>query len=146
MEKEQIFSYLEERFGLERKLFEDLKFFELSKGRIFSVSKGASAHLNDVRPVTAGLLFARMHGSVKPSSNIIQLFGHKATKNFLILENEQAKSFIQGFDLDVTDSQNCSDGYIIVKYNNYALGVGLLKDNKVKNMLNKAKRINVEML
>jgi len=146
MEKNQIFSYLKERFGLSRKIFDRIEFFERSKGRVFAVSKGASDHLNSVKPVTAGLLFARVHGSVKPTSNIIQLFGSKATKNILSLEKEQAKQFIQGFDLDVSDFQGCTDGYVIVKYNDFPLGVGLLKSSTIKNMLNKAKRINVEIL
>ena len=146
MDKNQIFSIIEERFGLDRSLFDGLEFFERSKGRVFAVSKGASVQLNNAKPVTAGLLFARVHGSVKPSSNIIQLFGSKATKNFLVLDKEQAKQFIQGFDLDVSDFQGCTDGYIIIKYNSFPLGVGLLKTGKIKNMLNKGKRINVEML
>src|SRR3989338_4157460 len=113
MDRKEILGYLEERFGLDRGLFDGLEFFERSKGRIFAVNKDASKYLGLTKPVTAGLLFCRAHGSIKPTSNIIQIFGQKATKNVLGLDKELAKQFIQGFDLDVKEAGSCTNGYVI---------------------------------
>ncbi len=146
MDKEEIFSYLEERFGIGRKEFGDLEFFERSKGRIFALDKGSVEFLDKVKPISFGLLFGRKHAAFKPSSVIIQIFGQKATKNILILDKDQTKEYIQGADLEIKDKSDCTDGYVILKYKNYPLGVGLLKENKLKNMLQKGKRTNVEML
>ncbi len=146
MDREEIFAYLEERFGLERGLFKDLEFFERSKGRIFAINKGSVGFLDKVNPVSFGLLFGRAHGSFKPSSVIIQIFGEHATKNVLELDAEKTKEYIKGSDLEIKNIGNCADGYVILKYKNYPLGVGLLKNNKLKNMLQKGKRANVDML
>ena len=146
MDRKELLGFLEERFGLNVELFKDLEFFERSKGRVFAINKEAAEVINSVKPVTAGLLFCRAHGSIKPTSNIIQIFGSKATKNVLSLDNKQAKEFIQGFDLQIENTWSCQNGYVIVNYNSYPLGVGLLKDQNLKNMLNKAKRTNVELL
>lgn len=143
MNREEIFNYLEDRFGIDRKEFGGLEFFERSKGRIFCINRGSAEFLDKTKPVSFGLLFGRKHGSFKPSSVIIQIFGDKATKNILVLDREQTKNFIKGADLEIENPDSCAQGYVIVKYTDYALGVGLLKDGKLKNMLQKGKRTNL---
>ncbi len=155
MNKQEIFTYLEERFGLDRKFFGGFEFLEASKGRIFITTKEAAKVVGGVRAVTAGLLFARVSEGWKPtklvsshliklSSNIAQLFGSKATNSVVDVEEEEAKKFIEGEDLEVQKA-DATQGYVIVKYKEYSLGIGLLKDEKIKNMLPKAKRIHVEL-
>ena len=146
MERKELFEFFEQRFGIGRQEFEGLEFYEKSKGRVFAINKDAFDFLDKVKTVSAGLLFARKHATIKPSSNIIQIFGKRATRNILVIDKEQAKSYIRGFDLEVEDKGNCANGYVIVKYKDYPLGIGLLKENTLKNMLQKGKRINVEIL
>ncbi len=146
MEKREIFEFFEERFGIGRKEFEHFEFFEKSKGRIFVINKNSVEFLEKTKPVSFGLLFGRKHGAFKPSSVIIQIFGVKATKNILILDKGQTKDYIKGSDLEIKDKGDCTDGYVILKYKSYPLGVGLLKENKLKNMLQKGKRTKVELL
>ncbi len=144
MQKEEIFSYLEERFGLKRELFDGFEFLEESKGRVFMATKEAAYMAKVVTPVTLGLLFCRINGSIKISGNITQLFGKHATKSIVQLTEDQAKKFIEGEDLKI-ESPDCGNGYVIVKYKDYSLGVGLLKEGEIKNMLPKAKRIKIEI-
>ena len=147
MDRKELFSYFEERFGIDRKEFENLEFYEKSKGRIYSVNKPAFKLLESVnRPISAGLLFARMSAAFKPTSVIIQIFGRYAKKNILDLDVEEAKTYISGLDLEMQNTGNCTDGYVIVRYNDYSLGIGLLKAGKLKNMLQKGKRTNVKFL
>ena len=146
MDREQIFSYFEERFGLDRSLFKGLELFERSKGRIFAVNKDSAGFLDKVKPISFGLLFGRKNAAIKPTSVIIQIFGRHATKNVLELDKKQTKDYIEGFDLVIENSGNCNEGYVILKYKNFSLGVGLLKNNKLKNMLQKGKRTKVELL
>ena len=143
-QREAILSDLEERFGLDQNIFEPFLLFEATKGRIFITSKIPHESLNYYIQ-TLGQLFCRLDATVKPSTNMIQIFGKHATKNVLELEKKDAQNAITGFDLEIKESA-CSDGYVILKYKNFFLGCGLLKDGKVKNMIPKAKRIRVDLL
>ena len=145
MGRKEIFEFFETRFGMDRKEFENLEFFERSKGRIFAMNKGSVGFLEKANAVSFGLLFCRKHGAIKPSSNIIQIFGKHAAKNVLELDAEKTKEYIKGSDLDIKDIGNCTDGYVILKYKNYPLGIGLLKNGKLKNMLQKGKRTKIEL-
>ncbi|MBI4164000.1 MAG: hypothetical protein HY512_04000 [Candidatus Aenigmarchaeota archaeon] len=142
MNREQIFSYLEERFGLDKGLFKDYEFLEGAKGRVFMATKDVSNVSKAVKAVIVGLLFCRVNGSVKLSGNITQLFGNNATKSVVNISELEARKFIGGEDLDVPDT-GTTDGYVIVKYKNYPLGIGLLKESAIKNMIPKAKRTNL---
>ncbi|HLD57455.1 MAG TPA: hypothetical protein VJA47_04060 [archaeon] len=145
MDKQEILGYLEERFGLDSGLFGGLEFLEESKGRVFITTKDVAKIVGGVRPVTVGLLFCRLgEHSIKLSSNITQLFGNKATKNIVFLSEVEAKKFIEGEDLEIQKTE-ATDGYVIVKHKDYPLGVGLLKEGAIKNMLPKAKRIKIEI-
>ncbi len=146
MEREQLFNYFEQRFGIGREAFSHLEFYEKSKGRIYSIDKDAFRFLDRVKPISGGLLFARIGGGIKPTSVIMQVFGKHATKNVLELDEKQTKEYVQGLDLDIPDPGACTDGYVIIKYKNYSLGIALLKVGKLKNMLQKGKRTKVEML
>ena len=143
-QREFILSGLEERFGLGQSLFEHFLFFEATKGRVFITSKIPHEALGYYIQ-TLGQLFCRLDATVKPSTNMIQIFGKHATKNVLELEKTDAQKAITGFDLEIKES-NCSDGYVILKYKNFFLGCGLLKNGQVKNMIPKAKRIRVDLL
>ena len=192
--RDKILGDLEERFGLDKKIFEKFLFFEATKGRIFITSKIPAEALGYYIQ-TLGQLFCRLDASTKPSTNMIQIFGKFATKNVLSLTKEQTKTIIEGFDLELafslesispnakdagmsrvsarhepalereiyktedskhkTESLPCpketncngvTDGYVILKYKNFFLGCGLLKEGKLKNMIPKAKRIRVDLL
>ena len=88
-------------------------------------------------------MVARIHGTVKPSTNLLQMFGKLAKRNFLELSREDAIRFIRGEDLD---SKEGDDGYVILKHKGIPLGCGLLKEGHIKNMVPKAKRLDVEFI
>ena len=140
----EVFDTLSERFGFDKRIFYNFNYYKSSKGRIFIASKEISEIVKAIKFVTLGFIFCRKNVSVKPSSNFIQIFGKAATKNFIDVNNTLAMQFILGYDL-AAENTKAEDGYVIIRYKNYSLGVGMLKENTIKNMLPKGKRMNIEI-
>lgn len=140
-----VLEYLEKRFGLDRSIFAEHSFYIASKGRIYLGPKHA---IGSPRIVTLGLLIARADGSIKPTTNLLQIFGRSVTRNALNLEKGQAIAYAKGEDIKVDKTQHAdvSDGYVLLKYGNHPLGCGLIKSGVIKNMLPKAKRLEIKFL
>ena len=143
-----VLEYLEKRFGLDRALFGGYGLYATSKGRIYL---GPKRLVNHPRIATVGLLIARSHGAIKPSTNLLQLFGKHVKKNYVELAKENAAAFIGGADVRLGDGETANpalttDGYVLVRYLGFSLGCGLLQGAAVKNMLPKAKRLKATYL
>ncbi len=137
--------YLEERFGLAPSGFEGYGMYLASKGRVYLGPKRA---IDKPRIVTLGLLIARVSRSVKPSTNLFQLFGRQISRNRIELDREQALSFAKGEDVRVSEGQaaSCTDGYVLLGYEGFPLGCGFLQVGAVKNLVPKAKRLELKYL
>jgi NOL1/NOP2/fmu family ribosome biogenesis protein len=165
-----VLAYLEERFGLERALFDGFGLYATSKGRIYL---GPKRLVNHPRIATLGLLIARSHGAIKPSTNLLQLFGRQVKKNYVELAKEDAAAFIGGADVrlpgaeaavgvgadvrhpngaggGIGDTGVATDGYVLVRYLGFSLGCGMLHSGphgaEIRNMLPKAKRLAISYL
>src|SRR3989338_3718520 len=90
----EVFDTLSERFGFDKKIFYIFDYYKSSKGRIFIASKDINEIIKGMKFVTLGFIFCRKNGSVKPSSNFIQLCGNLASKNFIEVDSKQAVEFI----------------------------------------------------
>jgi len=130
-EKEAIFSFLEERFGLSPSLFED---YEMLRGasNFWLYPKNAPLDkLKDLNPETVGLLFLReVSHYLKPTSAFLQRFGRWANKNIVEITKEQfallkERKKIEGIVLPL------EPGYVILKYEGWILGCGLYLSNKL---------------
>lgn len=141
--RRRVIEYLNQRFGLDPEILEEYSFWVASKGRVII---GPAEIPKDIRIDTAGILIARVHQNVKPSSNLLQLFGRSMSKAIVELHREDACRFMQGLDLSLPDYSEVDfdDGYVLLQYDGYPLGCGLLKDGKIKNMLPRAKRLELE--
>ncbi len=139
----RVLEYLELRFGLDRSLFAGFGFYAGAKGRVILGPRDLPASLN---ADTAGLLIARVHRSVKPTTNLFQVFGKHVTRNRILLSPEQAIRFLQGLDLVICEQDQvlATPGYVLIQYDDYSLGCGAFRDNNVKNMLPRAKRLEVK--
>lgn len=143
--KEKVFQYLEERFGIKRALFDDYGLYMASKGRIYLGPR----RVPDVPKIaTIGLLVARVAGAVKPSTNLLQALGSHVTRNIIDASKEQAIAYARGgdFPLGKGKPEGVSDGYVLVRYDGAALGCGLLQGGTIKNMLPKAKRLELRYI
>jgi NOL1/NOP2/fmu family ribosome biogenesis protein len=137
--------YLERRYGLSRDLLADFEFYAGPNGRVILGPKEIDPCLS---PDTAGLLIARIGNSVKPSTNLLQVVGALAVRNAIILDKDKATRYIKGLDLQLTPEEigDTTEGYVLLKYLAFPLGCGLLQAGHIKNMLPKAKRLDIKFL
>lgn len=144
-DKAMTLEYLERRFGLPPDLLSDFEFYAGPNGRVILGPRHIDPCLS---PDTAGLLIARIGNSVKPSTNLLQVVGSLAVRNVITLDRDKASQYIKGLDLKLTVEEigDTTDGYILLKYLVFPLGCGLLQAGHVKNMLPKAKRLEVKYL
>lgn len=139
-----ILAYLEERFGLPPACFASFQLYEGPGGRIFLGPR----RLPPLPTVVTGFLIARLGSSIKPATNLLQLFGKQVTRNTVMLTRDQTLQYLQGEDVEVRPEQkhDVTDGYVLVKHGQYPLGCGLLKGSRLKNMMPRAKRREVLFL
>ncbi len=154
--QKDILDYFENRFGIRKSLFKGFRIYADQKGRIFLCSKGLSAQSS---AVSIGMQIARVGNDdgwksaeptsfkrVKPSTNFLQLFGKHATKNFILFTREQAQAYARGEDIELSGKVNATDRYVLLKYLDFPLACGMLKNKIIKNVLPKARRAKVEFL
>ncbi len=144
-ERAAVLDYLEERFGIGRRHFDAFGLYMGSKGRLFLGPKRVPGQ---VRPVSVGILAARIGKAVKPTTNLLQLFGRYATRNVVQLSKEQAIAYLNGDDLKVSEKETrkATEGYVLLKYLGFSLGCGMLKEGTVRNLLPKAKRMEAKFI
>jgi NOL1/NOP2/fmu family ribosome biogenesis protein len=143
--KPMVLDYLDKRFGLGEDVFSGYGFYLASKGRVYL---GPKRTIDKPRVVTVGLLIARVTDTVKPTTNLLQAFGPLVKKNIVTLDREPAVRFCKGEDLMFKEQPPgaIGDGYILLTYENNPLGCGHLKGKIMKNMLPKAKRLDIKNL
>jgi len=139
--KEMLFGYLEKRFGIPASVFAEHEFYAASKGRVYIGPKKA---ISEPNVVSVGMLAARISRTVKPSTNLLQLFGRHATKNTIKLDRENTLKYVRGEDIEV--ETDATGGYVLLAYKGSPIGCGFLEKGSVKNLLPKAKRAQLKFL
>ncbi len=123
-EKHEIFSYLEERFGIERIHF---KSYEILKGTFnywLFPKTSYLEYLVNLQVQTVGLLFLRKVSKyLKPTSAFLQRFGYLASKNIIELTTEELKILKEKGK--IKKSLPLEPGYVIFKKESLILGCGL---------------------
>ena len=133
--KEQVLDYYATRFGVGRDLFSSYTFYSGGRGRI---SIGPSVTLtSDV--VVVGLPISRLGKGCKPTTSFFHQFGVFVTKNIVVLDKEQALTFLRGENVEI-DVTQATDGFVLMKYKKSCLGCGLLREKTVLNQLPKTLR------
>ncbi|MBI4021390.1 MAG: hypothetical protein HY369_04040 [Candidatus Aenigmarchaeota archaeon] len=138
--KQAVLAYLEERFGLDPRLLTNLHWYAGAKGRVIV---GPPA-LREA--VTIGMAVARVQGSVKPTTQALQLLAASVKKNVVDLDRDQAAAFVRGRDLSLDATPLATDGYVLVRYAGLPLGCAHLRGAQLRNMLPKARRLEVDFL
>ncbi len=123
-EREHILNYLENRFGIPTKVFDEYTIF---KGATHYWLFPKTEHLfllKKLSPETVGLLFLRkIKDFLKPTSTFLQRFGKYATKNIIELSEEQLKTLQKNKKIPIDIS--IDPGYVILRDENWILGCGL---------------------
>lgn len=142
---EEVLKYFEERFGINKDYFNEYEFYKTSK-KIWIASKGInSANLIDIPFESIGMHFAtidKKRKRFKISTDASQIFGKLATKNFVDISEEKLLDVLRGFDL-INFESNAEDGYVLLKYKDHILGVGLKNGKFIKNMIPKERRLKI---
>ena len=77
--------------------------------------------------------FNQIGGFVKPTTRMIQIFGHLATKSRINISEQQLQRLLSGdrlpFDLKI------EDGYVMLFFKDRPLGLGLLINGMVQSQL-----------
>ena len=141
-EKKKIFKYFKERFNMEKSIFDKLGFYKNTKGII---SVGPKSIIQNTRVVSSGISILRMNGELKPTTAFFQTFGKYVKKNFIELNRENAIRYISGEDLFI-EAKDITRGYVMIMYKEFPLGCSSFKNNKLKNMIPKSRRIKLEYI
>ena len=118
-------------------------FLQNKSGDLFLVSRALEElDLSKLSINSIGLYFGELRNDeLRLSIEGSQLIGPKATKNVVVLNDDELKEWLSGNNVEkVVDS--CS-GYVLIKHNNDFFGCGRYKDGKILNFVPKGRRLNI---
>jgi len=70
------------------------------------------------------------------------MVGKRAIKNIVFVDEEEAIKFMEGYDVKPKEKVNCElHNFVLVKKNDDILGVGILREGYVENLIPKARRL-----
>ena len=117
-------------------------FLKNNKNRIFVVNRGISnIDLSKLRINSIGMYFCDIENEIRLSIEGSQIIGPKSTKNVVEIDEEQAKKWLKGEDLEVKGDYS---GFVILKNNDDFFGTGRFKEGKILNYVAKERRISAE--
>ena len=131
--KETILNYCEERFGINRTIFDNYNWYIGSKNRIYI----GPEETERIKPESIGLCIFRLDKTPKPTTNFIQLFGKRITKNYISLNK---KNTFYDFETEI------EPGFVSIKYENISLGCGHWNGTILKNQIPKSKFCKINFL
>ena len=153
---ERILSELTDRFGFDKKIFNSFEFYR-TKDNVYACTKGAIELAKGIAGVQdLGFAFARFGVNLKITTNIVQMIGRHASKNFVSVSEKEAKQFIAGKDIELSkdkaeqssanvasqqQTENATNGFVIIRFGADNLGVGFLRGPSLKNLLPGAKKL-----
>ncbi len=125
-----------------------LKEFAVAKGKeekIWIATKEIfNLELSKLNVNSFGLNFGKLKRNEKIHLTIegSQIVGKLATKNLVILDEENAIKFMQGMDVKTKEKINCEyHNFTIVKCKEKILGSSLFTEQGLKNLIPKSRRI-----
>lgn len=135
-DRKELFNQLKEQFDFQVEL--DYLFFEASDDKIFLLSKDfASVDLEGLRVNNKGMYFAkRERDGLRLSIEGSQMI--QAKKNLIPLNKAQAETWMKGEDILMDGNV----GFVIVQQDKDILGCGSLRNNILRNMVPKERRLH----
>lgn len=135
-ERKGIFQQLKEQFGVEKEL--DVLFFENSQDKIFVLSKDfARIETKGLRINNSGMYFAKKEKEgLRLSIEGAQLLD--IHKNIIPINKAHAELWMKGDDIPMQGNE----GFVILQHEKDILGCGMLKNNVLRNMVPKERRLH----
>ena len=116
-------------------------FLKTDKGKIYVVNSDISRlELGKLRINSIGLYFAEIRDEgIRLSIEGSQIIGPKSKKSALELNDNEAKEWMRGNDLEMKGDFS---GFLIIKHKEDFLGCGKYANGKILNYIGKARRVN----
>jgi len=136
-ERHYLFGFLKERFGIPEDSFEE--YLLLRRNKSWQLIKNASQleYASNLKVSKVGIrAFQKVGAFVKPTTRLIQIFGHSATKSKLDIEEEQLSIILSGekFPVDLAIDK----GYVILALNSkMILGLGFFVNGEVHSQISR---------
>ena len=141
-ERRLLFSYLKERFGILEQTFAEFDLFSRRKSW-WLLRKATSVNLPVRLKVSqVGLkAFDKVGKYLKPATRMVQLFGHHATKGVHLVSDYELEKLLRSEPVEVESGME--DGFVILRFREQVLGVGLLMKGKITSRIrqSEAKRM-----
>jgi len=144
-EIEEIEKIIERNYGCKAGLH-SYNVFMTGEEKIWIVSKDIDFRFFDTikRCYRIGIYFGKLkrNKKIKLSIEGAIIVGKKAKKNIAVLSEEEAKKFMQGYDVKAEKLIEAEiHNFILVKCKEDFLGVGILRQGYIENLVPKARRL-----
>ncbi|AXG06904.1 hypothetical protein DU500_10935 [Haloplanus rubicundus] len=139
----EVIEWWVDRFGLPDDTFDGFTFWEKGAGKIWIFAADLPSP-TDVEGL--GMTFLRTRQEHwKPTTNAVQRFGSRATKNVIELAPDEARCFLAGEDLE--PDWDGDWGYLIVAHELAGgvepIGVGLYVHDELRSVVPKGRRASL---
>jgi NOL1/NOP2/fmu family ribosome biogenesis protein len=136
-DRDFLFSYLEDRFGIARSVFDGYWLFRKNKSWWLLHRSPHLAKCVGYKVSRVGLrAFQQIGAYVKPSTRLVQVFASQGTKGRFEIQESQLHRLLAGEALPFESS--LENGYVILSMKDRILGLGLLIDGKVRSQIPKS--------
>ncbi|MEC8052875.1 MAG: hypothetical protein VX210_18910 [Myxococcota bacterium] len=127
VDQQSLKTLLTTRFGVPAPVLENIYFFQ-SNRRSVSIVNADHADLAD-QAEAHGIPFAYTDSAVpKLTTAAVSFLGHHATASIVHLESStQADAFLSRTMITLAHAQQCSKGYVVVRFDGLTLGLGILR-------------------
>jgi NOL1/NOP2/fmu family ribosome biogenesis protein len=129
-----LLDYIDKRFGIHKGIFDDYLFLK-KKGNYWLLKRSPLVHR--VTSLKVGIVgmkaFQEVGSFIKPTTRMIQFFGHWAERAVLNVDKEFLKRLLNG-EFIQTDME-IENGYVILSLEFKVLGLGLLINGEVRSQL-----------
>jgi len=121
-----------EQFGIPGDVFERLAAIQ-AQDTVF-VGTPEVMKFGAARPMRRGIRLCRIFPySVKPTTFAMQVLGRPATRNVIGLNDEQARSIINGNELMI--DADAEDGFVLLRWHEFVVGVGLYRKPVLRSQI-----------
>jgi NOL1/NOP2/fmu family ribosome biogenesis protein len=150
-EKRKILDALSELYGFSGKI--EGAFFVSTKQKIFLLSPDIAmldkSQERALRIDKAGLYIGRVEesGGIRLSIEGSQIIGPYSSKHLLEISEEHLEPWVKGEDFGLSEQEKEQvgeeHGFFIIKFQNDYLGCGQVKNNNVRSLVSKDRRLKV---
>jgi len=136
-ERDLLLAYLEDRFGVERRVFEGLLFFRKQKSWWVCANTPLLTSVSRLKVSRMGMkAFQKVGQFLKPTTRFIQMFGSYATRAVLVITEAQLLELVEGKGLSL--DLGLDQGYVILKLDEKrVIGLGLYVNGTVRSQISR---------